>query len=290
MLHSDDRALHAAAQEDMALCTLIGIDGTFSRRRGAQLAVRADGKTFGSLSDGCLESQLAADCAKARLEGGARVMRYGKGSPLIDFRLPCGGGIDVLVDPAPDGRLLGRAVADLEARRPASLDLPVPLGASGDLLRRRDYIPALRVLMFGEGPEFDAFERMAKAAGFGVEGHGKGEGVSLSGGPEDLHADAWTAILLLFHDHEWEREILRWALRTPAFYIGAQGGREARANRMRALSEMGFDEGHCARVKSPIGLIPKARDPETLALSALSEIAARYGELHPHGDRVEAMA
>ncbi|WP_298195899.1 XdhC family protein, partial [Novosphingobium sp.] len=60
LVRSADHAVLAAALEPGAvLCTLVGIEGGFSRRLGAQLVVGADGTLTGSLSDGCLEAELA---------------------------------------------------------------------------------------------------------------------------------------------------------------------------------------------------------------------------------------
>lgn len=270
----------------MALCTLVGIDGSFSRRIGAQIAIGADGTVVGSLADGCLERQLVADATRARQEGRPLLLRYGRGSAVLDFRLPCGGGVDVLVDPAPDLAGLGTAVAALEGRAEAGIDLPLPPDAPGPLLRHRRYLPSPRVLLFGEGPEYDAFAALAGAAGLAVQGFVKqgtpGGTLALGQPPAGAVADPWTAILLLFHDHEWELALLRWALDTPAFYIGAQGGARARELRRLALLDAGTDSGELDRVRSPIGLIPRARDPDVLALSVLAEIAAAYEAMHPH--------
>lgn len=282
MAGSDQAALLAAAAGDMALCTLVGIEGSFSRRLGAQIAIAPDGSTIGSLSDGCLERQLAADAAAAEAP---LVQRYGRGSPLIDFRLPCGGGLDILIDPRPDRTALARAARDLGARREAALDLPLPPGINEALLARRAYIPTLRILLFGEGPEFDAFTRLATALGAEVDAYARsstnGHGLALGQLPPGLVADPWTAILLLFHDHEWERALLRWAIETPAFFIGAQGGGPARDGRRAMLRAEGASEDAIARVRSPVGLIPRSRDPETLALSVLAEIVGAYEPLRP---------
>ncbi|MET0365216.1 MAG: XdhC family protein [Sphingobium sp.] len=287
MAGSDQAALLASAAEDMSLCTLVGLEGSFSRRIGAQIAIAPNGRTVGSLSDGCLERQLASDAAAMRVAGEApRVIRYGRGSPIIDFRLPCGGGLDILIDPAPDRARLADAAGSLARRQNAGLDLPLPAGTNEALLKRRAYIPALRVLLFGEGPEFAAFETIATSAGVEVEPHGRahgdGRGLSLGQVPPDLSADPWTAILLLFHDHEWERALLRWALGQPAFFIGAQGGANAREERRAVLRADGLAEDSIARLRSPVGLIARARDPEVLALSVLAEIVGDYERLQPH--------
>ena len=84
---------------------------------------------------------------------------------------------------------------------------------------------------------------------------------------------------MLFHDHEWERAILRWAIASDAFYVGAQGGERARALRVETLLGDGLSPDLVARVRSPIGLIPRARDPGVLALSVIAEVVAEYEKL-----------
>ena len=98
-----------------------------------------------------------------------------------------------------------------------------------------------------------------------------------------LAADPWTAVVLLFHDHEWEQAILEWALETPAFHIGAQGGFEARRVRIERLAERGVPPVQQGRIHSPVGVITHSREPAVLALSVLAEIVGAYEALHPHG-------
>lgn len=278
---NDDRAaLRAACAPGVGLCTIVGIEGSFSRRLGAQLAVGPDGAITGSLADGCLERQLAREVLEAAGPD-PFLRRFGAGSPQIDFRLPCGSGIDILIEPEPD-RELCRAVVDrLDARQTGALDLPGP----DWLLLQRRYIPPMRLLLLGEGPELTALAAIATAAGALVERHAIGDDAALSLGrrPQGLMADAWTAVVLLFHDHEWEQAILEWAVETPAFHIGAQGGAEARAGRLERLQSAGLPDAQLARIKSPIGLIPRAREPGVLAVSILAQVTAEYEALHPHG-------
>ena len=275
---SDHDALEYAASHEAALCTIVGIEGSFSRRLGAQLAVGRDGTIAGDMADNCLNAELARQAGIAVAEGTARVLRYGRDSPFIDFRLPCGSGLDILVDPAPDRAALRACVAELQARREATLPLPSPAG----LLRERRYMPALRLLVLGAGAECVALEILAAAQGLAVERREAGQHLSLNLVPRDLEADRWTAVLLLFHDHEWEHALLDWALGTPAFHIGAQGGAPAREERVERLRAAGHGEEAIARIKSPIGLIPRARDSQVLALSALAYVVGAYEALHPH--------
>ncbi|MDE2404770.1 MAG: XdhC family protein [Sphingomonadales bacterium] len=266
-IDDDSEALHAVARAGGALCTVVRIDGTWSRRLGAQLAVLPDGSTRGSLADGCLERALADEAAKPEP---ARVLRYGQGSPFLDIRLPCGSGIDVHVDPAPDRAALAAATAALARRECARL-------AVGDGFTRT-YLPRLRLVICGSGPEVRALARLGAAQGVDIvlaTPRGEGGDAALSlGQPPAIAIDRWTAIAVLFHDHEWERAILPWALAGPAFHVGAQGGRGAREARREWL-----DSAALARLRSPIGLFAHARTPSVLALSILAECVSEYEKL-----------
>lgn len=281
-MSGDHDALLLAARGDAALCTIVGIDGSFSRRVGAQLAVARDGAVAGDLADNCLNSELANQAAEAVAEGKVRLLRYGKGSPFIDFRLPCGSGLDIVIDPNPDRAALVAAVTGIEARQAASMALPLPPEADPVFLSIRQYIPQVRLLVLGAGAECAALVRLAQAQGIAADWREAGNGLALDKVPSDLEADPWTAVLLLFHDHEWEHALLEWALGTPAFYVGAQGGAPARIERLERLRRSGLAEDALARVRSPVGLIPRARDPEVLALSVLAEIVGEHEKLHPH--------
>ncbi len=281
--NGDHAALLAALADGTALCTIVNIDGSFSRRLGAQLAVYPDGTTIGSLSDGCLERELATRARAASEQNETLILRFGSGSPFIDFRLPCGSGLEILIDPAPDKPAIEAATNHLTHRTSASIKLPLPSDAPDGLLGQRCYIPNLRILAFGEGPELASLTALAQASGIEIQSYDKNDKfMALGRAPEALSADPWTAVVLLFHDHEWERALLGWALGTPVFYIGAQGGEKARSNRKNDLLSQGFDEQAISRVVSPTGLIKHARNAEVLALSVLAEIVAKYEALHPH--------
>ena len=269
--HTEDHeALAAACEVGVGLCTIVGIEGSFSRRIGAQLAVLADGSTVGSLADGCLEAQLASDIRNLTE---AEVIRYGAGASTIDFRLPCGGGLDILLDPAPDRVACRRVIGELADRKPARLALP-----HSSILTERVYLPALRIAAFGEGPELGFLGDLAQAMGIDVEIYDKSR-LSLGQQAADCPLDEWTAALFLFHDHEWEMPLIAQVLASEVFFVGAQGGENARISRALELAGQGLPEEQIARVRSPVGLIPTCKTPAALALSALAEVVAQYERL-----------
>jgi len=283
---SDDHAaLYAACGEGVGICTIVGIEGSFSRRLGAQLAVLPDGSLIGSLADGCLERQLASDMETAMSAGRAEIKRFGRGSETIDFRLPCGSGLDILIDPRPDRDEFRRAVAALKKREPATVDLFKGRESPAGMLSQRSYMPALEILLFGEGPELSELASLCHHCGCKARTFDRTspvDGLALGQPPADLHADRWTAIALLFHDHEWERGLLEWALGTQSYYIGAIGGTKTREERKQRLLVAGFDDQAVARIESPIGTVHHSREPMQLALSVMADMTGRYEKLHPH--------
>ncbi len=266
----DHAALAASCQPGVGLCTIVGIDGSFSRRLGAQMAVMPNGATVGSMADTCLEAQLAADMADS---DAPRVIRYGSGSDTIDFRLPCGGGLDILLDPEPDRASAKQTLDRLRRRLPAEQAYT----ADGFDLKRA-YLPALHIVVMGEGPELTELAKLCAALEIDACVLDKAD-LALGREADAVRYDPFTACLLLFHDHEWELPLLRQALSQDAFYVGAQGGERARINRSLALSAEGESEEKIARIVSPVGAVTQCKTPRSLALSALAEIVGKYERL-----------
>ena len=85
-----------------ALVTLVRAEGSSYRRPGAHLLINGDGEYAGTISGGCLETEVVRKAAWMIREG-AIVERY---STLFDdtaeipFGLGCGGVVDLLLEPA----------------------------------------------------------------------------------------------------------------------------------------------------------------------------------------------
>ena len=294
----------ARAEEgvDTILVTLTGIEGSSPRAIGAQMAVAADGRYVGSFSGGCIEAAVVAEAIGTLADGQARLVRFGAGSPYLDIRLPCGGGIDLLFNPRPDRRALAEAMSRHDRREMAVLRLSeggVDVGTEEDLRydagwRGADfhlcYAPALRVIALGQGDDLLALARLAATFGASVyalsperralaaltaEGFEAAELRSRTDLPA-ITTDPWTAIIFLFHDRDWEEHLLPHALNAPAFYVGAIGSQQTQRLRLAALETAGVSTGLRDRLRTAIGLIPATRDPATLALSILAQLVEEY--------------
>lgn len=287
------------------LVTLTAIEGSSPRAIGAQMAVAEDGQYAGSFSGGCIEAAVVAEAIGTLADGHARLVRFGAGSPYLDIRLPCGGGIDLLFNPRPDPRAIAEALARHDRREVAELQLSedgvhpgIWAGERGLVGWNRDsfhvrYLPRLRIVAMGQGEELLALARLGAAFGADIgvvtpDGRALAE---LEAGGFDavrlatrttlppIATDPWTAILSVFHDRDWEEELLPRALHLPAFYIGAIGSRRTQELRRDALREAGLSEHIRRKLRTSVGLIPATRDPATLALSALSEIVQEYNRI-----------
>ncbi len=279
-----------------ALVTVIGLDGPFSRPIGAQLAVAGDRRFVGSISGGCLESALTEECQAAIRQGANRTLRYGTGSPYIDVRLPCGGGVDLAVDVGVDRAVLARAIALGQARKPFSLIFDPATVRSSLRLEEGDgpakanefarrFEPRLRILLAGRGWEIVAMAKLARSSDCEIVVASQEPAtldycapfadqlipLTIPAATPAMPLDKNTAVACLFHEHEWEARLLLDALLSDAFYVGALGSRQTHARRLEILSALGAQPREIARLKGPIGLF-YSRDPKTLAVSALAEI------------------
>ncbi len=285
----DDYVLDFALEQmrrgaEVALVTLIGIEGASPRPLGAQMAVTGTGEWAGYLSGGCIERAVVAEAQAALQKGEPRIVRYGRGSQYMDIQLPCGSAIDLLFEVHPDPEQLAAVDASLAERRPAMLRIGERCSSPVLPVARR-YLPRRRLVVAGTGPAAGVLARLARDAGYATELHSpdgptreaaEARGVpaaSVEPGRHALHADRWTAIAFLFHDHEWERDLIPAALVTDAFYIGAMGSRRTHMQRLQMLEGQGIDAGSLARIHGPAGLFAGARSASDIALSILAEIA-----------------
>jgi xanthine dehydrogenase accessory factor len=287
-----------------ALVTIAGIDGGTPRPLGSYMTVLADGRHLGHLSGGCVEPAIAAEVVPIIAAGTDRTIRFGKGSCYIDIRFPCGGGVDLIVHTRPSLDLLLEALTRSDRREPFAMafdpsnsrsEIIGEVSATGWQESRflRRHVPRTKLLLAGRGPDFEVTARVAAAAEFELclvtPDSSSMERladldvpIEIIGSPEQpLRAafDAWTAVVLMFHEREWEATLLSNAAAGPCFYVGALGSRQTHRRRREHLVAKGLAEQAADRIRGPIGLVDRARDPGTLALSVLAEVSAARAAL-----------
>jgi xanthine dehydrogenase accessory factor len=262
-----------------ALLTLVAVEGRSPRPLGSQMAVAEDGQAVGAITGGCAERALALDAVAAIARGENHTELYGEGSRFKDIVLPCGSGLHVHFDVGLSDETLDTLLAARRNRRVAELryDFDTPYV--------RTYVPQCRLAVVGQGPMTVALAQIAALTEIAVNVFTPDRAVlcampaTLMIGPEDFGAsmlDEWTALAMIFHDHSYEAEVLRKALDSDAFFIGALGSRPTHERRLEALAAMGATAEQMARIQGPIGLDIGARTPPEIAVAILAQVVSAW--------------
>jgi xanthine dehydrogenase accessory factor len=118
--------------EKFVLATVIATRRSAPRPVGAKLAVSESGEMAGSVSGGCVESDVYEHACEVLEDSKPQLLSYGISDDLaFSVGLPCGGEIDVFVEHAPE-QLVERLLPLIESEERAVLFTVVegePLGA-----------------------------------------------------------------------------------------------------------------------------------------------------------------
>lgn len=288
-----------------ALLTLYNVEPTGPRPAGSQMAVSDAGDFTGFLSGGCVEGALVEETKAAIDEGKNRSIRYGVNSPYFDIALPCGSAIDVYIDVGFSDAIVDDLVKAMEERKPVRLVTDMATGESrlddagdpdrlqlthdGDTFDRL-YRPPLKLVVAGKGPVLAATAEIAAASDIAVHAvttedetarQCQSAGATTSKSLPAGMLDRWTAVATLFHEHELEGPVLKAAMESDAFYIGALGSRNTHAERVSRFIEDGVGEADVKRIKGPLGISMGSRNPPEIAISLVAEVLMTYREKFP---------
>lgn len=272
--------------ERVAIVTLVQIEGSSPRPLGAQMVVSETGRWTGYLSGGCIERVVVTEALAAIEEGESRRVRYGRGSKYFDIQLPCGSAIELVFDVDIALESLVAIDARLHRRLPAMMHVPSLAGDESETLTRI-YAPRTRIIIAGIGPSAVQLARLGLLTGFEVVVYSpdmitreevlKTPGIEVVPIPSSaslpvIHADRHTAVAVMFHDHEWETDLLPLILETDAFYVGAMGSRKTHQRRLDILTRFGVEKEKLGRIRGPAGLFESGKSASSIALSILAEI------------------
>ena len=285
------------------LVTVIKTWGSSPRPIGATLAICDDGRVVGSVSGGCIEDDLIA---RVREQGLVRsvpeVVSYGiSADEAHRFGLPCGGTIELAIEPLGAASGVAELLARLDrhellARR---LDLrsgavTLSAAAPGDVQQLSEaalvtiHGPRWRLFVIGAGQLSRFVAQIASAMDYYVtvcdprEEYTAGwdlPGVKLVHCmPDDLvieaRLDRRSAVVALTHDPKLDDLALMEALKSDAFYVGAIGSRVNNAKRRERLKLFDVSDAELARLHGPIGLYIGSKTPSEIAISILAELTA----------------
>ena len=311
---ADNDIVLAAAQSwkgaPMAIATVVSTWGSAPRPRGSHMLVHADGRFEGSVSGGCVESDILATAAEVIAGAPFQVKTYGVADAAAwEVGLPCGGEISVMVQPVSaegfDPELFDRIAEAREAGKALTVATDLATGHSdarpietGSAFINR-YDPPRRLLIVGAVQIAQALAGLARELGIEtvvIDPRARfltGErfpGVTLDDGWPDEAITSYTpgpstAVVTLSHDTKIDDPALIAALAAPTAYVGALGSRRSHAARRERLAAAGVTAADLDRIDAPVGLDIGAIGPAEIALSIA---AAMVGAFNARDDRKKA--
>ncbi len=293
--------------ERAVMGTIVRTWGSAPRPVGSLVVIRADGLVVGSVSGGCIEDDLV-DRVRANALAAIKPQRVKYGVTDEDafrFGLPCGGTLELILEPVTGasrvGELLDRVSSGRQTVRTLDIktgEVRLDEGSGADVLAFDDerlitvHGPHLRLLVIGAGQLTHYLATMALALDYQVT----------ICDPREEYADGWlvpgtqivrtmpddtvvefkpdknTAVIALTHDPKLDDLALMEALKTSAFYIGAIGSKKNQAKRRERLLEFGVTVAELDRLHGPVGLKNGARTPPEIAVAILAQMTAvKYG-------------
>ena len=282
----DIRRWHARGDERVALATVVATRGSAPRPVGSKLVVSGLGELAGSVSGGCVESEVFEEAQAVLAGGGPKLLAYGiSDEQAWSVGLPCGGEIDVFVEEMPMGE-----AEELAARieRGERFSRTTVLDESGRTFVE-EFGPPPRLLIFGAVDTAEALCQAAKQLGWRTvvcDARAKFATAERIPSADELivewpdvvlaqvEPDRSTAVVVLTHENRFDIPALIGALRSDAFYVGALGARRNQERRRERLLEEGLSEEEIDRIAGPTGLDIGAESPAETAVSILGEILA----------------
>lgn len=292
----------------VALATVVQTWGSSPRPVGSWLAIREDGQVVGSVSGGCVEDDLIR-CVQTEIltRTSPELVKYGVSKDeAVRFGLPCGGTLQLLVEPRPELAILEAIMSGIKKRSIVLREVNVLTGQSTLSIGNRStqfqfsnekmqtiYGPRWRMFIIGAGQLSLCLASFALTSDFDItiidpreeyaEGIGS-EGIQfIQGMPDDvmqeLGVDSHTAIVALTHDPKIDDLALIDALQSEAFYVGALGSHTNTQKRKERLREFNLSTEQLERLHGPVGLAIGALTPPEIAVSIMAEvIAVKYGK------------
>jgi xanthine dehydrogenase accessory factor len=234
-----------------AVATIVNVRGSIPSFKTAKMLVRDDGSILGTIGGGCVEAEVWQAAREVMESEKPRTLTFNLNQdPKYDTGLVCGGTLDIFVEPI---------------------------------------LPPASLYIFGAGHVSINLYKVAKSAGFDVtvvddrEAYASRERFPEANEviAEDfdrvmarLVPNESSYIVIVTRGHRDDLRILRWAVQTPARYIGMIGSKRKTIGIFRELTKEGLAPDLFERVHAPVGLDIGAVTPEEIAVAITAELIA----------------
>jgi len=235
----------AAAQEPFAIATVVRVQGSSSARSGAKAIIDARGKVVtGWVGGGCAESAVRAEALKAITAEKPQLITLDMQDEVLGVGMPCGGMMDVYIEPVlpkPELVIAGH-------------------GRIAETLASLGHLMSFAVTIHDPSAEQEKFPQGSRIINrdFDVR--------EIAFGPRTF------VVIATQHknDHIW----LHRALEGQAAYVALVASAHRSQLVLDYLLAEGMPAERVGRVWAPAGLDLGAAGPEEIALSVMSQIVA----------------
>src|SRR6266581_637159 len=234
-----------------AVATIVNVRGSIPSFKTAKMLVRDDGSIAGTIGGGCVEAEVWQAAREVMESEKPRILSFDLNQdPKYDTGLVCGGTLEIFVEPIlPPAELFifgaGHVAASLyKVARIAGFDVTIIDDREAYANRER----------FPEAQEVIA-EDFDKAAA-------------------KLLPSESSYIVIVTRGHRDDMRMLRWAVQTPARYVGMIGSKRKVIEIFKTLQQEGLPAHLFDRVHAPIGLDIGAITPEEIAVAITAELIA----------------
>ena len=253
-----------------ALATIVNVRGSIPSFETAKMLVRDDGSIVGTIGGGCVEAEVWQAAREVMEQEKPRTLTFDLNhNPKYDTGLVCGGTLEIFVEPVLPASVLyifgaGHVAHNLyKVARIAGFD--VIIADDREAYANRERFPDAREIYS------DEFEMAFKT----------------------ISPSESSFIVIVTRGHRDDMNVLRWAVDTPARYIGMIGSRRKIITIYKELQNEGLAPEKFDNVHAPVGLDIGAITPEEIAVAVVAEMIAvrrHAGAALPHMRYVRNLA
>ena len=235
-----------------ALATIVNVRGSIPSYESAKLLVREDGSLFGTVGGGCVEAEVWSVARKVMEQEKPQRLTFNlNNDPSYDTGLLCGGTLEVFVEPilpTPYLYIFGAGHVSLSLSKVATL-------------------AGFRTIIIDDRDTYANRERFPEAEEIYADDYEKVF--------ERLQPNSSSYLIAVTRGHRDDMRVLRWAVGTPARYVGMIGSKRKVIEIVEYLEEKdGISHAQLQRVHAPIGLEIGAITPEEIAIAVVAEMIA----------------
>ncbi len=234
-----------------ALATIVLRKGSTPRKDQAKILVYDDGRQLGSIGGGCTEAEVCREALNVIRSEKAKMLSFDLTDEDADeSALLCGGTMEVYVEPIlPDPTLFIMGAGHI--------------GVSVAEAARR---VGFKIAVADDRIKYACRERFPDAEAIYVRPW------------EDMFAELpindSSYVLIATRGHQYDLACLRFAVHTPAKYIGLLGSRRKTRLLFEVLEQEGVSSADLGRVYAPVGIEIGSETPEEIAVSITAELVA----------------